>query len=246
MMIGAFLIALTATFHPPKPTVGDLITVDFGRAGEGAGAPRLDPSPDYEIVSHGGSRIVIRTFAPKPIALSGTAGGVRFRNLVVPVQSLLAPKDTMKPAPLAPPRLPPQPRMPLIAIAAASVLAIAGWVWAYFLSKQKKAMPLIVLAPAERFRAAVRDSGKMRQPWAALADATRAYLAGRGYGAELTTTQLLAHLHDETVADILNLGDLEKFSPWGAPSGDFAELANRALTLIDRYEPRPEPQEQAA
>lgn len=231
-MIGVFLLALTATFHPPKPTVGDLITVQFAQPAQ------LDPSADYEIVSRNGSQIVIRTFTPKPIALSGTTGGVHFANLVVPVQSVLAPKDSMKPAPLAPPRMPPQPRLPLIAIAVASVLAIAGWIWAYFLSKQKRIKPVIVLAPAERFRAAVRDSATMTQPWASLADATRAYLADRGYGSELTTTQLLGQLKDDVVAEILELGDLEKFSPWGAPGGDFAELANRALTLTERYEPR--------
>lgn len=233
-MIGIFVLALTATFHPPKPTVGDLITVRFAQAAT------LDPTPDYEIVSQHGAEVVIRTFAPKPISLSGISGGVRFRNLVVPVRSVLIPKDTLQPAPLAPPRMPPQPRLPLIAIGIASLLAIAGWLTAYLLSRQRHVAPIIVLAPAQRFRNAVRAAARSKQRWASLADATRAYLAERGFGAELTTSQLLAHLHDDAIRDILARGDLEKFSPWGAPSGDFDAVAQNALALIDRFEPREE------
>ena len=231
-MIAIFLLALTATFHPPKPTVGDLITIDFAQP------VALEASSDYEIVSQRGAHVVIRTFAPKPIALSGVTGAVRFRNLVVPMRSVLAAKDALQPAPLVPPAMPPQPRAPLIAIAIASLLAIAGWTTAYLLSREKKIAPVIVLAPAERFRVAVSASAKAKQRWASLADATRAYLADRGFGAELTTSQLLAHLHDADIEEILRRGDLEKFSPWGAPTGDFDALAQRALTLIDRFEPR--------
>ena len=232
-MIAAFVLAaLTATFHPPKPTVGDLITIDFPQPAT------LDPSPDFEIVARRGSEVVIRTFKPAPLALSGVSGGVRFRSLVVPMRSVLAPNDTLAPAPLAPPRLPPQPLVPLIAIAVALLLAIGGWVTAYRLSRRKEVAPMIVLAPAERFRAAVAKSAKAKQRWASLADATRMYLAERGFGAELTTSQLLAHLHDDTIEEVLRRGDLEKFSPWGAPAGEFDEVAQKALALIDRFEPR--------
>jgi len=233
-MIGVFLLALTAAFHPPKPAVGDLITVEFAQPAT------LDPSPDFEVVSRIGSSIVIRTFTPKPIVLSGVSGDVRFRNLTVPVRSVLAPKDNLRPAPLVPPRLPPQPRTAMIAIAIASILALAGWVAAYVLSREKRSKPVVVVAPAEQFRAAVARSARSKQPWASLANATRAYLAWRGFGAELTTSQLLKQVHDETVEEILHRGDLEKFSPWGAPSGDFDALAKRALTLLDRFEPREE------
>lgn len=231
-MIAFIFLALTATFHPAKPAVGDLITVQFEQPAT------LDPSPAFEIVSKSRNGIVIRTFTPKPIALSGVSGGVRFRNLVVPVRSVLAPKDDLKAAPLVPPRLPPQPRTATIAIAAASLLALAGWTVAYFLSRRKQVAPMVAVAPAERFRAAVRNSARAKQRWASLADATRAYLAARGYGAELTTSQILTRLHDDDVAEILHRGDLEKFSPWGAPAADFKELADRALSIIDRFEPR--------
>jgi hypothetical protein len=232
MIATFFLAALTATFHPPKPTVGDLITINFMQPAT------LDPSPDFEVVSRHGSEVVIRTFKPAPIALSGASGGVHFRNLVVPVRSVLVPNDTLKPAPLAPPRMPPQPLLPLIPIAVALLLAIGGWVTAYRLSRRRHATPIVVLAPAERFRAAVARSAKAKQRWASLADATRAYLAERGFGAELTTSQLLAHLHDDVIADVLSRGDLEKFSPWGAPTGDFEAISAQALELIDRFEPR--------
>jgi len=232
MIAAFFLAALTATFHPPKPTVGDLITIRFMQPA------MLDPSPDFEIVSRNGSEVVIRTFKPAPIVLSGVSGSVHFRNLVMPVRSVLAPKDDLAPAPLAPPRMPPQPLAPLIAIAVALLLAIGGWMTAYLLSRRKQIAPVVVLAPAERFRAAVAKSAKAKQRWASLADATRAYLAERGFGSELTTSQLLAHLHDDVIEDVLSRGDLEKFSPWGAPAGDFDAIAAKALELIDRFEPR--------
>ena len=253
-MIALLFLAFTATFHPPKPAVGDLITIHFAQPAT------LDPSADFEIVGpspglrppspraagRGDSRtIVIRTFTPKPIALSGVSGGVRFRNLVVPVRSVLAPKDAMQPAPLVPPRVPPQPRTAMIAILIASLLAVAGWATAYFLSREKKIEPAVTAAPADRFRIAVKQSARSKQRWASLANAVRAYLAARGFGSELTTSQLLAQLHDDVVEEILGLGDLEKFSPWGAPTGDFEAVAQRALTLLDRFEPR-EPQEEVA
>jgi hypothetical protein len=239
-MIALFFLAFTATFHPPKPAVGDLITIRFAQPAT------LDPSPDFEMVSRHGSEVVIRTFTPKPIALSGVSGGVRFRNLVVPVRSVLAPKDTLQPAPLVPPRVPPQPRTAMIAIVIASLLAIAGWLTAYLLSREKKIAPAVVVAPAERFRIAVKQSARSKQRWASLANAVRAYLAARGFGPDLTTAQLLAQLHDDVVEEILRLGDFEKFSPWGAPAGDFDATAQRALTLLDRFEPREASQEAAA
>lgn len=238
-MIATLLLALTATFHPLKPTVGDPISIDFAQP------VTLDKSSDFEIVEQRGAHVVIRTFTPKPMALSGVAGNVRFRNMIVPVSSVLLPNDALKPAPLAPPRLPPQPRLPFIAIGIASALALAGWIAAFLLARTKKVKPVIVIAPAERFRTAVRASAKSKQRWASLADATRDYLAERGFGAELTTSQLMARLDDDAVGEILARGDLEKFSPWGPPSGDFDEVAQLALSLIDRFEPR-EPEQAAA
>jgi hypothetical protein len=233
------LLIVTATFRPPHPTVGDPITIDFAQP------VVVDVSPAYEVVSQHGRRVVVRTFEPRPFALSGSTAGVRFRNLVVPVRSVLAPKDTMQPAPLKPPRQTTWPREPFIAIAAAALLACAAWAAVYAVERRAERARRLVAAlpPAHRFRAAVstlRDS-LPPQHWAALADALREYLGSRGYGADLTTSQILGRLGDhELIADVLRRGDLEKFSPWGVPAGDFDSVASRALDLPDELEPKAE------
>ena len=77
------LAAVTATFQPARPTVGDRIVIEFR-------APVvLDASQDYELVQQDGNFVVVRTFRPRPFALSGTIGNVRFRGLIVPVASVL-------------------------------------------------------------------------------------------------------------------------------------------------------------
>ena len=247
------LALVTALFTPAKPTVGDRVTITFEQPAQ------LDPSPDFEVISRSGNRIVLRTFQPKPLALSGTVGGTPFRNLILPVQSVLHPKDDLEPAPLVPPVLEPAPRRPWILVGIAGLAAMAAWLAAYLLGRRRHAVPKVARPPAEAFREAVAKAARARQPWAALADATRVYLASRGVvGRELTTAELLAQLpsslgpagpelatHVAAVADILQRGDLEKFSPWGAPPGDFAAVAQQALDLIPVVEPPP-PAEVAA
>jgi len=233
---------ISATFHPAKPTVGDLISIDFPRP------VTLDASPSFEIVSHVRQHYMIRTFEPKPIALSGVIDDVRFHNLVVPVRSVLGPKDAQTPSPLKPPHPLPSPALPLILIAAALLAAIAAWAAVWFRSRKRRAVPQRILSAAEQFRVSVEQARASKQRWAFLADAVRAYLAQRGYGAELTTSQLLPllpHEH-ELIAEILRLGDYEKFSPWGAPQGDFDALASRAPAIFEAYEPRPVEEEKAA
>ena len=68
-MLGLLLLTAITTFHPARPTVGDPITIDF------AAPTVVDPSPDYEVVSRGGNRVVIRTFVPHTIAVTGRGGG---------------------------------------------------------------------------------------------------------------------------------------------------------------------------
>ena len=188
------LLAITATFQPAQPTVGDPIAIEFRHA------VALDPSPDYEVMSQSGNRVVVRTFRPKPFALSGRTEGVAFRNLVVPVRSVLKPKDDLQPAPLAPPHAEPYPRIATTLIAIAAALAALAWLAAWLVAKRRRsvaaaaAMPQ--LPPLERYRAAVialRDRPHAPKRWAALADATRAYLAAIDpqLGTELTTTELL-------------------------------------------------------
>jgi hypothetical protein len=215
----------TATIHPAAPTVGDPIAIDFP-------APvALDRSPSYEIVAQHGAHAVVRTFEAKPFAVSGRMGNVTFKNLVVPVRSVLKAKDAMTPAPLIAPRREAFPMSVMIAIAV--VVALIAMVVATLLRRRKK--PAVVVAevpPAERFRAAVlalRDDDVMR--WAKLADALRDYLAATGgAGRELTTSEVLERKKNDVVAKILRHGDLEKFSPWGT-SEDFDAVVDEALRL---------------
>jgi hypothetical protein len=99
-----------------------------------------------------------------------------------------------------------------------------------------------------RFRNAVRDAARAPRRWAALADATRAYIASAypGLGIELTTAELLARSGElaESLRPILQQGDLEKFSPWGPQPADFDAAAAKALELI--VVPVPERDEVAA
>lgn len=237
-MILLVLALVTATFQPAVPTVGDLVTIDF------AGPVTLDPSPEYEIVSARGSRVVVRTFTPRPFALSGVlisdGGNVRFRNLVVPVHSVLKPNDDLKAAPLVPPRAVPYPREAWIAIAIAALLAVAAWTLVWWRSRVRLETLVPALPPDEQFRrtvAALR-AAPHRQRWALLADATRALLAATrpGLGSELTTSEVLRRTADPVVADILRQGDLEKFAPWGAGAMDFDAVAARALELAPEVE----------
>jgi hypothetical protein len=244
-MIFLFLI-FTATFRPAAPTVGDLVTIDFQKP------VVLDPSPSYEIVSRRGSRVVIRTFEPKPVVLSGVSGDVRFRNLVVPIHSVLKPKDKLDPAPLRPPVALPMPRLPFVMIGIAALIAACAWAAVAILARRRESIAADEpqLDPAERFRRTVADlraHADRRNRWAALADSARLYLSSLSphLGMDLTTSQLLPRVdavHVATVAEILRQGDLEKFSPWGAPAADFDSIAARALDLI----PVPQQEEQEA
>lgn len=228
----AFLLAaVTVTYQPVQPTVGDLITLQFP-------APvTLEPSPDYEIVSRDGARVVVRTFRPAPFVLHGVTGDVAFQNLVVPVRSVLAPDQPMTPAPLVPPREVPYAPRPFYAIAAAALLAGLTWLFVWRRSRVAAPRTVAVLSPEERFRDAVvalraRPSGTR---WATLADETRLFLAASRprLGAELTTRELLPRLADDeqVVASILRQGDLEKFSTRGADPLPFETIADQALAL---------------
>jgi hypothetical protein len=234
MTLFLFFALVTATFRPSQPTVGDLVTIRF------EGPVVLDPSSNYEVVSQSGAEVVVRTFQPQPFMLSGTVGGVRFRNLQVPVRSVLKPADDLTPAPLKPPQSIPYERTPFVVIAVAALVAAALWFAVFKVAKRVAATPETAGDPLQRFRAtvlALRNDSRAPRRWSALADATRAYLAATNprLGLELTSTQLLAELRgsdDATiVANILHQGDLEKFSPWGATPADFDPLAQSALQL---------------
>ena len=229
------LLLVTVTFRPAAPTVGDRIVVDFQEN------LRLDASEEYEIVSQEGKRAVVRTFKPRPISLSGQAGNVRFRNLDIPVRSVIALGDQLEPAPLKKPVVIPPPRRPLIAIGIAGASCALAWALVFFLARRKEKIAALPpeMPAADRFRATVLAlvRNPRGQRWAALADATRRYLATLTpyLGSDLTTAQLLPRIdaaHAAIVSEILRRGDAEKFSPWGAPPGDFEPIAMRALDLI--------------
>lgn len=220
---------ITASFRPAQPTVGDLITIEFQKP------VVLDASPHYEIVSQSENRVVLRTFEPKPFSLSGQTGDVRFRNLVVPMRSVLKPGDDLKPAPLKPPHPVEYPELPRNAIGIAALVAAGAWLAAYLLARRRRGISVVApyVDPADRFRTQVAAS----RGWASLADATRLYLSTLSphLGRELTTSQILGRVdaaHAALVATILRQGDFEKFSPWGAPAADFNSIRQSALTLI--------------
>jgi hypothetical protein len=227
--------AVTATFNPAKPTVGDPIAIQF------QGPVQLDPSPQYEIVSQQGNRAVVRTFRARPIEVHGRVSGVPFRDLMIPIRSVLKPDDKLDPAPLEPPHPTPYPRLPFYLIGASALVAALIWGLLALLARRRASAVLAPpLTPLEQFRRSVLAlSATTPMRWAQLADATRAYLA---LGDDLTTTQLLQRLTvgRDIVAEILRQGDYEKFSPWGAPEADFDALRARALELPALYEPEEE------
>jgi hypothetical protein len=255
-MTAGLLFLLITTFHPAKATIGDPITIDF------AAPTVVDPSPDYEVISRAGNSVVIRTFVPHSITVTGRAADGPV-SVVIPIHSVLAPDDKLEPAPLKPPVPEPWPRLPFVAIGIAALAAIAAWTAVVIVSKRRVPKPRIVIVPAEAFRSrvlALRGNAPMR--WAGLADAVRAYLAAvrPDLGAELTTAELLSRIEDETageppavqpssrrryVAAILRQGDLEKFSPWGALPSNFDEALNRALEIPSWAEPQPMEEEAA-
>jgi hypothetical protein len=224
-MIAFFFLFATAIYRPAQPTVGDLITIEYSEP------VTVKPSPDYEIVSHTPTRVVVRTFEPRPITVHSSGADV-----VIGIKSVLAPNDKLESAPMQPPREVPPSRNAWIAIAIAAACAALTWLFVYL---RKPAKPVVIepLVPADiRFRNAVQAAARAPRRWAALADATREYLAATypQLGLELTTEELLARSGGLTAAlrGILRQGDLEKFSPWGAEAADFDAAAEQALELI--------------
>lgn len=227
------LLVVTATFQPATPTVGDPITIQFEQR------VTLDPSEEYEVISQDGPTVVVRTFRPEPFDMAGVAGRIRFRRLTIPVTSVLASEDELEPAPLKPPAETPASKRPLWFIGGAAAVAALAWLAALLLARRAMAPVVVVpqLDPAEQFRLTVDQLRRNRaRPgrWADLADATRRYLAATdpALPLELTTTEVLVRSSRDSIDSILHQGDLEKFSPWGAPAAEFDEIASRALELI--------------
>jgi hypothetical protein len=231
--MGALLFLLITTFQPPKPTVGDPVTITF------ASPTTVEPSADYEVISRNGNSVVIRTFVPHTITVNGKSADGPV-SVMIPIHSVLKPDDKLEPAPLKPPKPEPWPLLPFVAIGIAALAAIAAWAAVVMLAKRSVAKPRVVVIPADEFRRRVRslrpDAPKR---WATLADILRAYLAAvrPDLGAELTTSELLSRIDHPAIAQILRQGDLEKFSPWGAAPADFGDVAARALEIPMWAEP---------
>jgi hypothetical protein len=257
-MMAGLLFLLITTFHPAKATIGDPITIEF------AAPVTVDPSADYEVIARAGSMVVIRTFVPHSITVTGRAADGPV-SVVIPIHSVLAPDDKLEPAPLKPPVPESWPRLPFAAMGIAALVAIAAWAAVVILAKRRVPKPRIVIVPSEAFRSrvlALRGDAPMR--WANLADAIRAYLAAvrSDLGAELTTSEVLARIEEITgeppavqpsgrrrygaLASILRQGDLEKFSPWGAAAANFDDALDRALEIPSWAEPQPQADEEAA
>jgi hypothetical protein len=230
-MLASLALTLALRFRPPQPAVGDLITFEVRK-----GPVVLQKGSGYEVVSQTGNRVVVRTFEPKPFTLSGTAGGQLFSR-VIPVRSVLKPKDDLTPAPLVAPLGEPEQRLPWVLIGVAGLLAVAAWGWLALHTRQERPhdSEIPLLTPVQRYRAAVeglRAAPRTPKRWARLADVLRDYLAAtRELSLDLTTTELLARAYDPVIAEVLHQGDYEKFSPWGAQALDFDDVARRALDL---------------
>jgi hypothetical protein len=272
-MIGALFLTLITMFQPPRPTVGDPITITF------AAPATVEPSPDFEVIARSGNSVVIRTFVPHTITVTGRLADGPV-SVMVPIHSVLQSDDKLEPAPLKPPKPEPWPRLPFIAIGIGALAAIAAWTTVVLLARRRLTKPRIVVVPVQQFRSSVmalRDP-RASMRWARLADAVRAYLAAvrADWGTELTTSELLARIEDDDVerrrpageplrlrsgqalavqppsrrryevGEILRQGDLEKFSPWGAPTADFEEIANHALEIPSWAEPPVVGQDEAA
>lgn len=238
--------ALRATHTPAAPTVGDPVAVHFEIAGDER--VTLDRSPLYEVISSSRDGAVVRAFKPQPVALSGHVTGpggvVAFRRLTLPVHSVLRKGDDGKPAPLTPPVAIPPPVTAWIALGVAAAVAVAAWIVLYRMGRRPAIAAMAQPpAPDEELRAAVaaiRNESSLR--WAALADATRHYLARmvpQQLGHQLTTRELLAQLPSVStstewqalVRQIVVEGDLDKFSPWGA-SAEIESILAETLRVL--------------
>ena len=253
-MIVALLIALAASpfsFTPPKPTVGDAITIS-------ARATPFDvrPSAEFEVISATPTEVVLRTFRPGPLRMEITThvpGEVpETGTLEIAVASVLAPDDKLEPAPLRPPKsLPPDNKPFWIAVGVAAGVAALLW-GALALLLRRRAAPSIPSLPkfedpSEVFRKAlslVRARSDDESKWVMLSAATRRYLAATdpSLGEELTSFELLTAMRRRarrerdvaTIESILRGGDWTKFSPFGAPRVEIDTLVDAAEGLIPK------------
>lgn len=256
LLLLAVLAGMPVHVTPAEPTVGDPVTIVFPEAP--AATVRLEPSPDYEVVSVERNRAVVRTFRPGPLSIRGSLeedGRVRFfPDLRVEIRSVLGEEDSLEPAPLRPPRELPPNRIAWAALGLAGLAAIALW----FAVLRVRESPAPQNAPPARLRLSPSAELLGELDWIEPLDKTPALLALGGavrrflsrvdaeWGLDRSSRELRRELAARglptemlaTIDSVLLEADLEKFSPWGAPEIDRHELvaAARELARLDAKE----------
>jgi hypothetical protein len=245
----ALLIAPPA-IAPPHATIGDRVTITYPI--DASSRVSIDESPDYDLISVSGNRVVLRSFKPGAFIVKariehpGTAPEpVETR---VTIESVLAKGDKLQPAPLRPPKPVAMPTEPWKAIAIAALVAAFAWIGVWYRAHRKTAPTVIeepLLAPDDEFRnrlRKIRTSPPADARWAELADAVRAYLARTrpDLGRDLTSSEIVRILRrsgepvesTDTISMILAEADWVKFSPWSSRREDLAQLIERAERLV--------------
>lgn len=234
---------------PKAPTVGDIIRLEFSTGA--AGRVLLDPSPDFEIVSRKGGDVRIRSFRPGPLSIGGrlldNGRAVVFRNLNLEIQSVLAPGDPLRPAPLRPPF--PLPRDPRVDwwLGGMAVAASVLWAGAFIRHRRKAKVKEAPLLPArEEFTEALERARREKTLdfLLILSDAVRRYFARSDarLGRELTRTEFLDAISRTLpasqlaiVSAILTQADWLKFSGSRSVPAD-RSLIDKALELLPAEE----------
>lgn len=241
-------LGVPVEISPPRPTVGDPITIVFPEA-EG-GTIRVEESSEYEIISVEGNRAVVRSFRPGEISVKGDVHHGRdrysFPGLEITIESVLEENDALEPAPLRPPADLPANRAAWWSIGIA--LTLAALLWA--LVARMREPPAAAdagpprAAPATELLQALEAARRLEPAAARIAvgSAAREFLSRirPEWSLDLTSRELRRALADggvpeqksATIAALLREADLEKFSPWGAAE-DRDALIEAARSLVD-------------
>ncbi|MCA1733641.1 MAG: hypothetical protein LC732_08565 [Acidobacteria bacterium] len=235
---------------PPRPTVGDPITLTFPEAN---GRVEIAQSEAYEIVRTEENRAVIRSFQPGPLEVAARLSAGE-REILVPslgieIVSTLEEGDTLQPAPVRPPEPLPANRDAWIALGLAGAAMIVLWALVYMRRPRPVSVPVRVrVAPSRELLRALQAAAALPpvESRIAIGDATRNFLSrvDEAWGRELTSRELRRALRRALVREelrgvvdtILIEADLEKFSTHGAPEIETRELVEsaRKLAALDR------------
>lgn len=246
----ALVVSGSVQYEPASPTVGDLITITYPEPGEGRLS--LLPSEQFEVVDVAGAKAVVRSFRPGSIRVVAeilTPGQQTQRHSVeIEVRSVLVENDDLRPAPLVFPKALPRNLTARWAIGLAAAAALAAWVALIVVSKRLARRAgddgdwAVDPAAAwiERLKRIARLPDEQER-WRQLADSTRWLLPriDSSLGPELTTTEVIdamraRRLDPEVlvlVERILHGGDWAKFSPFGAPKDESANVLSSARQL---------------